>query len=140
LTLMDVAKPWMAVSPAPVTCHSEAGLPGWVFSQATLLTIGAHGPAAFAAGTAKTDSAAARRAIITAETVGRTIRRFKRTGADFTVDSRVGRDHSETGHGVCTALACQGRRQVGVLLLSAIQLFQSRRRNNHSDCPRQSGT
>src|SRR5262245_5784163 len=44
---MSVAKPWMLASPAPLTSHSLAGLPGLVFSQATgLVTGGSHGAAA----------------------------------------------------------------------------------------------
>src|SRR5689334_17726631 len=46
-TLIDVAKPWIAGSPAPLTCQSLAGSPGSVFSQAiTLVTGGPHGSAA----------------------------------------------------------------------------------------------
>src|SRR5437773_13356 len=48
-TLIDVAKPWIAGSPAPLTCQSLAGSPGCVFSQAiTLVTGGPHGSAAAA--------------------------------------------------------------------------------------------
>ena len=44
---MSVAKPWMLESPAPLMSHSDAGLPGFVFSHATGLVIGAsHGAAA----------------------------------------------------------------------------------------------
>src|SRR5262245_16770702 len=46
LTLIEVAKPWIEVSPIPFTCQSEGGSPGFVFSQATLLvTGGAQGSA-----------------------------------------------------------------------------------------------
>src|SRR6516225_10478678 len=48
-TLIEVAKPWIAASPAPLTCQSLAGSPGFVFSHAiTLVTGGPHGPAAAA--------------------------------------------------------------------------------------------
>src|SRR5215475_7219116 len=48
-TLIDVAKPWIVESPAPLTCQSLGGSPGCVFSQAiTLTTGGPHGPAAAA--------------------------------------------------------------------------------------------
>src|ERR1700722_14667246 len=48
-TLMDVPKPWMVESPAPLTCQSLVGSPGRLFSQAiTLTTGGPHGPAAAA--------------------------------------------------------------------------------------------
>ena len=48
-TLIDVAKPWIVESPAPLTCQSLGGSPGKVFSQAiTLTTGGPHGPAAAA--------------------------------------------------------------------------------------------
>src|SRR5579864_6894155 len=48
-TLIDVAKPWIVVSPAPLTCQSLVGSPGCVFSHAiTLVTGGPHGPAALA--------------------------------------------------------------------------------------------
>ena len=48
-TLIDVAKPWIVESPAPLTCQSLAGSPGSVFSQAiTLTTGGPQGPAAAA--------------------------------------------------------------------------------------------
>src|SRR6516162_7876649 len=48
-TLIDVAKPWIVVSPWPLTCQSLGGSPGCVFSHAiTLVTGGPHGPAAFA--------------------------------------------------------------------------------------------
>src|SRR5690349_13116779 len=47
LTLIDVAKPWIVASPAPLTCQSLAGSPGCVFSQAiTLVTGGPQGLAA----------------------------------------------------------------------------------------------
>src|SRR4249919_1440307 len=50
-TLIDVAKPWIVESPAPLTCQSLGGSPGSVFSQAiTLVTGGPHGPAALAGG------------------------------------------------------------------------------------------
>ena len=53
-TLIDVAKPWIVESPAPLTCQSLGGSPGNVFSQAiTLVTGGPHGSAA-AAGRALT--------------------------------------------------------------------------------------
>ena len=67
-TLIDVAKPWIVESPAPLTCQSLGGSPGSVFSQAiTLVTGGPHGPAA-AAGRAlaresKVRSTASRRPI-----------------------------------------------------------------------------
>ena len=35
--LMSVVKPWSVGSPAPLTCHSEDGLPGLLFSAATSL-------------------------------------------------------------------------------------------------------
>jgi hypothetical protein len=45
LTLMSVAKPWMLGSPDPLTSHWLEGLPGFVFSQAIGLAMGAsHGP------------------------------------------------------------------------------------------------
>src|SRR5215467_629397 len=48
-TLIDVAKPWIVESPAPLTCQSLGGSPGNVFSHAiTLVTGGPHGPAAAA--------------------------------------------------------------------------------------------
>src|SRR5215469_17017730 len=48
-TLIDVAKPWIVESPAPLTCQSLGGSPGSVFSHAmTLTTGGPHGPAAAA--------------------------------------------------------------------------------------------
>ena len=48
-TLIDVAKPWIVESPAPLTCQSLGGSPGKVFSQAiTLTTGGPHGSAAAA--------------------------------------------------------------------------------------------
>ena len=44
-TLIDVAKPWIVESPAPLTCQSLGGSPGNEFSQAiTLVTGGPHGP------------------------------------------------------------------------------------------------
>ena len=53
-TLIDVAKPWIVESPAPLTCQSLGGSPGSVFSHAiTLVTGGPQGPAA-AAGRALT--------------------------------------------------------------------------------------
>src|SRR6516164_9466059 len=53
-TLIEVAKPWIVESPAPLTCQSLGGSPGRLFSQAiTLVTGGPHGPAA-AAGRALT--------------------------------------------------------------------------------------
>src|SRR5260370_41775830 len=46
-TLMDVAKPWIVESPAPLTCQSLGGSPGKVVSQAiTLVTGGPHWPGA----------------------------------------------------------------------------------------------
>ena len=49
LRLIEVAKPWMVESPAPLTCQSLGGSPGEVFSQAiTLTTGGPHGFAALA--------------------------------------------------------------------------------------------
>ena len=54
VTLIDVPKPWIAGSPAPLTCQSLAGSPVCVFSHAiTLVTGGPHGLAA-AAGRAPT--------------------------------------------------------------------------------------
>src|SRR6266516_6006255 len=48
-TLIDVAKPWIVESPAPLTCQSLGGSPAKVFSQAiTLTTGGPHGSAAAA--------------------------------------------------------------------------------------------
>src|SRR5215471_4705354 len=48
-TLIDVPKPWIVESPAPLTCQSLAGSPGCVFSHAiTLVTGGPHGLAAAA--------------------------------------------------------------------------------------------
>src|SRR5262249_37619461 len=45
--LIDVAKPWIVGSPAPLTCQSLGGSPGSVFSHAiTLVTGGPHGSAA----------------------------------------------------------------------------------------------
>src|SRR5262252_3736616 len=53
-TLICVANPWIVESPAPLTCQSPGGSPGFVFSHAiTLVTGGPHGPAA-AAGRAST--------------------------------------------------------------------------------------
>ena len=40
-TLIDVAKPWIVESPAPLTCQSLGGSPGCVFSQA--ITLVPHG-------------------------------------------------------------------------------------------------
>src|SRR4051794_25472373 len=46
-TLIEVAKPWIVVSPCPLTCQSLVGSPGRLFSQAiTLVTGGPQGPAA----------------------------------------------------------------------------------------------
>ena len=45
-TLMSVAKPWIDASPAPLTSHSEAGLPGRQFSATISLSGVSHGPAA----------------------------------------------------------------------------------------------
>src|SRR3954454_8578831 len=50
LTLISVAKPWMAELPAPLMSHSLAGLPTLVFSHAIGLVIGASHGAAWAAG------------------------------------------------------------------------------------------
>ena len=59
-TLMSVANPWIALLPAPLTSHSEAGFPGLVFSQATGLVIGAsHGAAAAGEAPAPSTRAAA---------------------------------------------------------------------------------
>src|SRR5262252_6374992 len=56
-TLIDVAKPWIVESPAPLTCQSLGGSPGCVFSQAiTLVTGGPHGPAAAAGRTLTKES------------------------------------------------------------------------------------
>src|SRR3712207_6380503 len=51
LTLISVAKPWIAELPDPDTSQVPAGAPGLLFSQATGLTSGAHGSAAAAAAT-----------------------------------------------------------------------------------------
>jgi hypothetical protein len=49
LTLIEVAKPWIVESPAPLTCQALGAVPGREFSQAmTLTTGGPHGPAALA--------------------------------------------------------------------------------------------
>src|SRR5262245_9470560 len=49
--LMSVAKPCIALLPPPLMSHSEAGLPGLVFSHGIgLSTGGSHGPAAPATG------------------------------------------------------------------------------------------
>jgi len=49
VTLIDVAKPWIAESPAPLTCQSLGESPGNEFSQAiTLTTGGPQGPSAAA--------------------------------------------------------------------------------------------
>ena len=54
-TLIEVAKPWIVESPAPLGCQSLAGSPGKVFSQAiTLVTGGPHGLAAAAGRTPAT--------------------------------------------------------------------------------------
>jgi hypothetical protein len=51
LTLIEVAKPWIVESPAPLTCQALGAVPGREFSQAmTLVTGGPHGPAALAGG------------------------------------------------------------------------------------------
>ena len=39
-TLIDVAKPWIVESPAPLTCQSLGGSPGCVFSHAITLDHG----------------------------------------------------------------------------------------------------
>src|ERR1044072_3353771 len=49
-TLIWVAKPWIVALPAPVIPHSLSGLPVFVFSHATGLTIGVSHGAATAAG------------------------------------------------------------------------------------------
>ena len=60
-TLIDVAKPWIVGSPAPLTCQSLGGSPGKVFSQAiTLTTGGPHGLAAAAGRTLAADRTLAR--------------------------------------------------------------------------------
>ena len=41
-TLIAVAKPWIDALPAPES-HTDCGVPGWLFSHATLFTIGEHG-------------------------------------------------------------------------------------------------
>src|SRR4051812_35818745 len=47
LTLIAVAKPWIAASPELLSCQSLGGSPGLVFSHAiTLTTGGPHGSAA----------------------------------------------------------------------------------------------
>ena len=57
LTLIEVAKPWIVESPAPLTCQSLGAVPGRVFSQAiTLVTGGPHGPAALAGGALTAES------------------------------------------------------------------------------------
>src|SRR5215475_16034350 len=57
VTLIDVAKPWIVESPAPLTCQSLAGSPVCVFSQAiTLVTGGPHGLAAAAGPALASDS------------------------------------------------------------------------------------
>src|SRR5260370_41092474 len=57
LTLIDVAKPWIVESPAPLTCQSLGGSPAKVFSQAiTLTTGGPQGPAAAAGRVLTTES------------------------------------------------------------------------------------
>ena len=38
-TLMSVAKPWMPGSPAPLTLHTDCGVPGCAFSQGIGLTF-----------------------------------------------------------------------------------------------------
>ncbi len=77
-TLMDVAKPWIVWSPAPLTCQSLVGSPGSVFSQAiTLTTGGPHGPAAAAGRAATTES----RAVADASMSVRTVRRARARGA-----------------------------------------------------------
>jgi len=56
-TLIDVAKPWIVESPAPLTCQSLGGSPAKVFSQAiTLTTGGPQGPAAAAGRVLTTES------------------------------------------------------------------------------------
>ena len=51
LTLIEVAKPWIVASPAPLTCQALGAVPGREFSHAiTLVTGGPHGPAALADG------------------------------------------------------------------------------------------
>ena len=40
VTLMSVANPWIEASPAPVTSHTEAGVPGLLFSQTMGLIVG----------------------------------------------------------------------------------------------------
>src|SRR3954451_18093789 len=51
LTLISVAKPWIAAVPDPLTSHVLCGVPVWVFSHATEVAT-AQGSAAAAAGTA----------------------------------------------------------------------------------------
>src|SRR5215813_6410404 len=71
-TLIDVAKPWIVGSPAPLTCQSLAGSPGKVFSQAiTLITGGPHGPAARAGRAETTDSRLSGRASMSPRTARR---------------------------------------------------------------------
>src|SRR5690242_20134199 len=49
ITLIDVAKPWIVESPAPLTCQSLGGSPAKEFSHAiTLVTGGPQAPAAAA--------------------------------------------------------------------------------------------
>src|SRR6478609_2372314 len=58
-TLIEVAKPWIVWSPAPLTCQSLGGSPGKLFSQAiTLVTGGPQGPAAAAGRAYTTESKA----------------------------------------------------------------------------------
>src|SRR6476646_5128667 len=64
-TLIAVANPWMVWSPAPFTCQSAGGSPGFVFSHAiTLITGGPHGPAAVADGVLTPESKAINTATI----------------------------------------------------------------------------
>src|SRR3954471_4270254 len=68
LTLISVAKPWIAAVPEPLTSHVLCGVPGFVFSHATELRT-AQGSAAAAALVARpaTSIAAARTSATRAE-------------------------------------------------------------------------
>src|SRR3954451_17692461 len=58
LTDMSVAKPWIVLSPTPVTSHSLGGLPVWQFSTTTALEPAGAGHAAWAAGASVSQPAA----------------------------------------------------------------------------------
>src|SRR4051794_8057049 len=55
---MSVAKPWIVVSPTPVTSHSLGGLPVWQFSTTIALEPAGAGHAALAAGASVSHPAA----------------------------------------------------------------------------------